>query len=172
MTGHDPNDYISEAEAASILHRSERQVRRYARTEKVMSEEIAGVRMYLRRDVEALAAELRERDRTRPARSELVPMGDVLEHLARKDDEIRDLNERLQRAMLEIGRLQGQNEAQQRLLTTGDSDQTRPEDDRTGPNMAGHGQEQVRVLEAERDRYKAEVERLRRRNFWQWLLGR
>ncbi len=165
MTGHDPHDYISEAEAAAILHRSDRQVRRYARTDKVMSEEIGGVRMYLRRDVEALASELRERDRTRPTKSELVPMGDVLEHMARKDDEIRDLNERLQRAMLEIGRLQGQNEAQQNLLTAGDNDRTRP-------NTTGHDQKQLTALEAERDRYKAEVDQLRKRTFLQWLLGR
>jgi hypothetical protein len=127
MTGHDHEAYISEAEAASILHRSDRQVRRYARTGKVMSEDVGGVRMYLRADVEALATDLRDKDRTRPARSELVPMGDVLEHLARKDDEIRELNDKLQRAMHEIGRLQAKNEAQQRLLTVQDSDRTRPD---------------------------------------------
>ncbi len=159
MTGHDPNEYLSEAEAAALLHRSERQVRRYARTCPAMTHEIAGVRMYLRREVEALAAELREKDRTRPARSELVPVGDVLEHLARKDDEIRDLNERLQRAMLEIGRLQAQNEAQQRLLRDEGHDRTEP--DTSNP-----------ATEADVERYKQEVERLRRRNFWQWLLGR
>ncbi len=73
-----------------------------------------------------------------PATSELVPMADVLDHLARKDDEIRELNERLQRAMLELGRLQAQSEAQQRLLAATDSDRTQPEADRTEPDTAGH----------------------------------
>jgi hypothetical protein len=37
---------------------------------------------------------------------------------------------------------------------------------------ADTARQRLTTAEQERDRYKAEVERLHRRNFWQWLLGR
>ena len=37
---------------------------------------------------------------------------------------------------------------------------------------AGQYKERAAHLEQELERYKAEVDRLRRRNYWQWLLGR
>lgn len=121
MTEHDlPNAYITEAEASALLNRSPRQVRRYGRTGKVSVQERPGGRLYLRADIEMLARELQDKDRTRPAKAELMPLGDVLDHLERKDTEIKELNERLQRAMLEIGRLQATIEHQQRLLTAED----------------------------------------------------
>ena len=128
MTGHDQSKYITEAEAAALLNRSDRQVRRYGRTGKVNVQEIGGARHYLRSDVEALAKQLRDKDRTRPATTELVPLGDMLDMLREKDEEIARLNERLQSAALEIGRLQGQLEAQQRQLP----------DERTRPDTTGH----------------------------------
>jgi hypothetical protein len=119
MTGHDQHEeYLTEEEASSILNRSPRQVRRYGRTGKVGVQEGPAGRRYRRTDVEALALALQDKDRTRPARADLIPLGDVLDHLERKDAEIKELNERLQRAMLEIGRLQATIEHQQRLLTT------------------------------------------------------
>ena len=139
MTGHVQEQYITEAEAAAILNRSARQVRRYGRTGKVTVREIGGTRHYLRSDVEALAKELADKDRTRPVTTELVPLGDMLDMLREKDEEIARLNERLQGAALEIGRLQGQLEAQQRQLTTEPEQGTRPD-------TAGHGQQRSFLL--------------------------
>ncbi len=62
-----------------------------------------------------------QEDQSPPASTELVPQSDLLTALV-------DTQQRLERAMLEVGRLQGQLEAHQQRLEAADSDRQRREE--------------------------------------------
>src|SRR3712207_2412317 len=78
-------------------------------------------KLYNRADVERLAAAVQtaaQGEQAPPASTELVPQNDLLTALV-------DTQHRLERAMLEVGRLQGQLEAHQQRLEAADSDRQR-----------------------------------------------
>jgi hypothetical protein len=76
-------------------------------------------KLYHRGDVERLAVSHVAPPETPTPTAELVPLSDMLAALHRKDDQLSEANDKLNRAMLEVGRLQGQLEAQQKLLEAG-----------------------------------------------------
>ena len=111
------DDWITVEDAAERLQVSTRQAHRYGqpplsriRTRK------AGRRMLFHLgDVEELAAELNVEAKPAPRpKTELVPVGEMLTYIRERDQQLSETQERLNRAMLEVGRLQGQLE--QRLL--------------------------------------------------------
>ena len=100
-------------------------------------------------DVEMLATEIGVEYRPPvPPRAELMPAGEVLQTFERQQ-------ERLAALERERGRLEGMLQTQQRLLE--DADETR---------------RQLEASRAERDRLQAELDKLRRRSWWQRLLDR
>ena len=155
MTDTDTSHLITVDDAARLLGKSQRTVYRYAEQGRLRTHDTPHGKLFERAQVAALAAELNITPAPIQPAAELVPLSDMLSELHRKDDQLADANQRLQQAALEIRRLRERLDTQQRALT--DADMAR---------------QRLTAAEAERDRLKQEVERLRRRNFWQWLLGR
>ncbi len=88
-------------------------------------------RLYHRGDVERLARAVPtpaqpEVARTMPEPStELVPRSDMLEALNHKDAQLAEVNEKLLHAAREVGKLQGQLEAQTKLLDAAERERQR-----------------------------------------------
>ena len=146
---------ITLEDAARLLGKSQRTVYRYAEQGRLTTHDTPAGKLFDRSQVEALAHELNVTPATVHPATELVPLSDMLSELHRKDADLAAAYERLQAAAHENGRLRERLEMQQKALT--DADMTR---------------QRLTAAEAQLERYKQEVERLRRRNFWQWLLGR
>jgi len=116
------HEWITRAEASRILGVSERSVDRWAAKQRISTQDRPGNRgkLYSRADVERLANEMGGGGGARPSTTapDILPASELLQALTETQD-------KLNRAMLEIGRLQGQLEAQQRLLTAHDADRQR-----------------------------------------------
>ncbi len=132
--------YIPVEEAADILQVTTRQAHRYGEGDqpRVRTRRAGRRVMFHKDDVEALAAELGVLDQPRPGRprSDLISATVMFDYIRERDVKLDALQQQLQQAMHEIGRLQGAlelNELQQRIAE----------------------------LEAERDALRAEVERLK-----------
>ena len=106
------DEYIPVEAAADLLQLGVRMVNRYGNPpyNRLQTRKVGRRVLYRKADVLALADALGVAYQPRPQKpkTELVPVGDVLEH-------IRWMQEQLNAAMLEVGRLQGTLE-QQRLL--------------------------------------------------------
>ncbi len=111
------NEYITIDNAARMLGKSQRTVYRYAEQGRLTTHDTPNGKLFERVQVDALAAELHITPQPVQPTTELVPVSDMLAELHRKDDALAEAHERLQRAALEVGRLQGQIEAQQKALT-------------------------------------------------------
>jgi len=110
----DNEAYISVEEAADLLRVSTRQAHRYGEQEhggRLRTRKAGRRTLFHRGDVEALATELgveyKPPERTK---TELVPASDMLHYLRERDQQLSDVQQQLNRAMLEVGRLQGQLE--------------------------------------------------------------
>ncbi len=156
------DEWITVEEAATILRLSVRQTHR-AEVEK---KTIGRRAMFLRADVERLAAETEAHLRPAPLapRAEIMPAGEMLDYLRERDQDVRDAQTRaetahqhLAQAMLEIGRLQNQLEG--RLL----------------PDEAAALQTREAQLEAQVAQLQAELDRLSHpdlpRPWWRRLIG-
>jgi len=92
------NDWISGKTAQDRLSRSERQIRNYASAGKIRTQ-VRGRRVeYYGPDVDALAAELQPDDRPRAPDAQIVPAGELLNH-------IRQLEAQLSETMMQVGYL-------------------------------------------------------------------
>lgn len=92
------NDWISGKAAQDRLGRSERQIRNYANAGKIRTQ-VRGRRVeYYSPDVDALVAELRPDDRPRAPETQIIPAGELLNH-------IRQLEAQLSETMLQVGYL-------------------------------------------------------------------
>lgn len=114
----DDEAHISVEEAADLLRVSTRQAHRYGEQEhggRLRTRKAGRRTLFHKGDVEALAAELgvEYKPPERP-KTELVPAGEMLHYLRERDQQLNDVQQQLNRAMLQVGRLQGQLE--QRLL--------------------------------------------------------
>ena len=141
------DEYMPVEAVADRLRLSVRQATRYAERVRTLKK---GRRIYYHRDdVEALADELNVEERLPvPPRTEMMPAGEVMQTFERQQERIAQLER-------ERGRLEGVLTTQQRLLE--DADETR---------------RRLEAVTAERDRLRAENERLQARSWWQRLRGR
>jgi chromosome segregation ATPase len=141
------DEYMPVEAVADRLRLSVRQATRYAERVRTLKK---GRRIYYHRDdVEALADELNVEERVpTPPRTEMMPAGEVMQTFERQQERIAQLER-------ERGRLEGVLTTQQRLLE--DADETR---------------RRLEEVTAERDRLRAENERLQARSWWQRLRGR
>ncbi len=123
-----------------------RAVNRYGNDGRLQTRRAGRRVLYLRSDVEALAAELGVALRPAPRpRAELVPVGQMLDYLRERDARLDELHRQLLSAAAEIGRLQ-QTIEHQRLLA----------------DQAEQLRARVADLEEERDRLRAELDALKR----------
>jgi hypothetical protein len=128
--GMSDDEYLPPTYLARYYTISARSLERWAREGRIRTRPSplkSRAKLYNRADVERLAAAAqmaRTTEQLEPAPSstapstELVPQSDLLTALV-------DTQHRLERAMLEVGRLQGQIESQQKLLETADIDRQR-----------------------------------------------
>ncbi len=134
------DQYITVEDAASILQVTTRQAHRYGEGDRarVRTRRIGRRVMFHKGDVEVLAAELGVLDQPRPQRpkTDLTSVTAIFDYLRERDVKMEALQQQIQQAMYEIGRLQGALELQE-------------------------FQERIAELELERDALKAEVERLK-----------
>ncbi len=157
---HTPDEYAPPSALAERFHVTTRSIERWGKTGEVRTIEnpVRRGKLYHVDDVAHLAAAVRtaqkvdqpEAEPTTPSTA-LVPQSELLAALT-------DTQDKLNRAMLEVGRLQGQLESHQKLL-------------------AADGERRV-AAESERDRLRSELEQtraaLQRLPWWvRWLwLGR
>ncbi len=138
--------YIPVETAAEILRMTARQVNRYGNEGRLQTRRAGRRVLYLRSDVDALAAELGVTLRPAPRpRAELVPVGQMLDYLRERDARLDELQRQLLSAATEIGRLQQTIEHQRLLAVQAEQLRTR-----------------VAELEAERDQLRAELDAIRR----------
>jgi excisionase family DNA binding protein len=154
--------YITLEDAARLLGKSQRTVYRYAEQGRLATHDTPAGKLFDRSQVEALAHELNVTPTPIQPSTELVPLSDMLSALERERERTQEKERIVNQLMVrisdmreEIGRLQERTETQQKALT--DADMAR---------------QRLTVAEDELQRYKQEIERLRKRTFLQWLLGR
>lgn len=137
-------EYISVEEVAAIMGLSIRQASRYA--SKVRTERINQRVLFHRGDVmeqarlKGIEHEARERAATykpKVTKTDLVPVGEMLEYIRDRDRQLAEVQTQLNQALLEIGRLQGQLTEHQQL------------------------QQQLMDIQTERDELKQTMERAR-----------
>jgi multidrug efflux pump subunit AcrA (membrane-fusion protein) len=141
----DSDEWMRADEAAKVLGLSERSALRYASGSSARirtSKRTGSKRLWLYRpDVEALAAELqparRAPDLPPLPKPELVPAGELLGYLRQRDEELKEAQRALQAAAMEIG--QARAELQRRQLVD----------------------EQLQVVQQERDEVRRQIARLR-----------
>lgn len=145
----DNDAWINAKTAADVLRVSERQVNRRGNDGDLQTKRVGPRRvLYLRSDVERLAAELQVVERPRQQvipKREMVPMRDVLGTIERAQTE-------LTKAREEVGYLRGQLDTQQKQLT--DAEATRHQ----------LGEAQARIAELE--------QQLKHAGPWWWRLFR
>jgi len=141
-TDPDMSEYLPPSQLAEVYQVSDRTIDRWAKDGQVRTipnPRRRGAKLYHRADVERLAHAVPTPtvpDAPPVTPTEIVPQSELLHMLD-------DAQRRAERAMLEVGRLQGQLEAQQRLLEAAqDSDQRRI------------------AAESERDRLRRDLSRL------------
>jgi hypothetical protein len=108
------DEFITVEEAAERLQVSTRQVHRYgeAPAARIRTRKAGRRKLFNKADVEVLAADLNVEDKPKPVpKAELMPASDLLHYIRERDQQLADVQQQLNRAMLEIGRLQGQLEA-------------------------------------------------------------
>ena len=153
-TDPDTSEYLPPSQLAEHYGVSDRTIDRWAKDGQVRTitnPRRRGAKLYHRADVERLARAVptpAEAEAAPATTTQLVPHSELLHMLD-------DAQRRAERAMLEVGRLQGQLEAQQRLLE------------------AAQDSEQRRIsAESERDQLRRDLSRL---PWWiriLWLRGR
>jgi hypothetical protein len=116
------DEYITVEDAADILQVTIRSVNRYGSEPKDnprLRTRKAGRRiLYHRGDVETLAQDLgvANTPRQKPPSLELLPPGEYLKHLEKKDEQIAMLQQQVSQMAMTIGRLQGELESSRYLL--------------------------------------------------------
>jgi hypothetical protein len=140
---HDPDEYAPPSALAERFQITTRSLERWGKTGEVRTTQnpLRRGKLYHVADVARLAAAVRTAQKIEQPEpgaptpgTEVVPQSELLAALT-------DTQDKLNRAMLEVGRLQGQLEAQQKLLAV--------------------DEERRVALESERDRVVAEHDRLR-----------
>ena len=133
-------------EAAYLLQVTTRQVHRYGSepNARLRTRRLGKRVLFHRADVDALTNEFgairKAGDRPPPApKAELMPVGEMLSYLRERDQQLTEVQQAFNQALLKIGHLQGQLE--QRLL---------PED-------AEHLRQRISELEGERERLQREL---------------
>jgi len=113
------NEYITVEEAAEILQVTTRGANRYGHgpNPRLRSRKAGRRLLYNKADVIELARDLGVLNQPRPTRpkTDLVPAGDMLNYIRERDNRLDALQQALNQAMLEIGRLQARLE-QHKLL--------------------------------------------------------
>ncbi len=112
MPEDDEAEYVNVETAASILSIVTRQVHRYGENGRLRRRKLGRRMLFHRGDVDALALELDAVNKVRAPstpRSELIPIGDALEHMQRLQSE-------LSAAMRRVGQLEGTLEATAKQL--------------------------------------------------------
>ena len=145
------NEYITVDDAARILGKSQRTIYRYAEQGRLTTHDTPGGKLFLRAQIDTLASELNVTPQPVQPVTELVPLSDMLSALERERERTQDKERMINQLMVrvsdlreEIGRLQERTETQQKALT--DADMAR---------------QRLTMAEAELEKYKQEVERLR-----------
>ncbi len=150
MSEHDQNEWVTVEEAAAMLRLTTRQVNRYGHgdTPRLQTQRVSRRVLYRRQDVLALAGELNVALKSSVAivpKSEMVPVGEMLEVFERQQQEIGELNRSL-------GRLEGVVEQQRRQLADVQDVRQRLEAAEVRATLAETEREQVqaKLQEAER----------------------
>jgi hypothetical protein len=152
----DDAEYVNVETASDILGIVTRMVHRYGEQGRLRRRRLGRRMLFHRGDVDALAVEIDAVNKVRaPAtpRSELIPIGETLEHIQRLQSE-------LSAAMRRVGQLEGTLEAQQHLLADADTVRQR---------LAAAEADAV-TAHARLAAVEAELERMRRRAWWKRLL--
>ncbi|MDQ5852144.1 MAG: helix-turn-helix domain-containing protein [Chloroflexota bacterium] len=113
------DDYITVQEAAAILKLSTRMVNKYGHEGKLQTRKAGKRLLYRRADVQALAEELAVDVTLPPAPPppmDLVPAGEMLQHIKERDARIDELHTQLVAAAVEIGTLRERLDHQTKLL--------------------------------------------------------
>ena len=113
------DDYITVQEAAMMLKLSTRMVNKYGHEGKLQTRKAGKRLLYRRAGVQALAEELAVDVTLPPAPPppmDLVPAGEMLQHIKARDARIDELHTQLVAAAVEIGTLRERLAHQNRLL--------------------------------------------------------
>lgn len=114
------DEYITSEEAAEILQVVPRQVYRYSDgpNARLRSRPAGRRKMIHKGDVEQLARDLgaANKPRKKSPTLELVPQGEFLKLLEKKDEEIRQLRDQITQLAHQMGQLQGEVVASRKLL--------------------------------------------------------
>jgi chromosome segregation ATPase len=159
--------WIPVEDAAEILQVTTRQAHRYGEgpNARIRTRKAGRRVMFHQEDVEALAADLGVLSQPRPQRqrADLVPTGEMLDYIRERDRQLLDLQQQLNSAYAEAGRLTGLLEAQRSLLEDADGIRRR-----------------LAEIEAERDQLRSdleaqraelEAERALQQPWWRKLFG-
>ncbi len=103
-------------EVATLLCVSKRQAHRYGAGDqpRIRTQMVDGRKLFHKEDTEALVSERWSMPHAKPIRAELVPASEMLNYIRERDTQLERVQNQLNQALIEIGRLQGQLD--QRLL--------------------------------------------------------
>jgi uncharacterized membrane protein len=102
-------EWITAAEAATVLRVGVRQVHRYGEQEQLVTRRAGRRVLFSRTSVEKLATELAvdvKPETPQTARHDIVQPSELLTYLRERDQQLEATRERLEQALLEVGRLQ------------------------------------------------------------------
>jgi hypothetical protein len=111
--------FIPVEEAAALLKMTPRNVNRYGHEGKIATKKVGKRVLYSRVDVELLAEELNVELRAElpvTSKAELMPVGEMLQYVRERDQQLKELQAQLVAAAAEIGRLQERVAQHQCLL--------------------------------------------------------
>ena len=148
-------EYIPVEDVANLLGVKTRQAHRYGEgsSPRIRTKMVGHRKLFHRGDTEALATERQETTPTRAKspRTELVPIGDILDYIKERDRQLEDLQRQLTEAAAQIGYLRGQLE--QRML----------------PTEAEKLRQEVEALKQERDTLRTQL-KPQQKSWWvRWL---
>ena len=154
MSDHDRDEWLTVEDAAVVLRLTPRQVNRYGSGDepRLRTKRVSRRVLYHRQDVEELADELNVVLKPRvaqPSRAEMVPVGDMLDYIRDRDNQLAQLQGQLNRAAQENGRLSTLVDVQARQLEDAEAARQRLED----------AEKRAVAAEAERDQLRTELER-------------